>query len=158
MVLPSIVYPLPLHNYSLPCELGSFIFWNTFTHARLTLDCDTIGIPNREKLLNLCNYQDAVEYIITKGLAKKPNPLHSGSDSDREESSEYELPVVTMSAMQLCRKLKSVNHRFSFEFINEVDVNDEECIDKAECAEISPVKVQRMFVEDMIHDICEHQQ
>ena len=56
MVLPSIVYPLPLHNYSLPCELGSFIFWNTFNHAQLTLDCETIGIPNSEKLLNLCNY------------------------------------------------------------------------------------------------------
>ena len=30
MVLPSIVYPVQLENYRLPCELGSYIFWNNF--------------------------------------------------------------------------------------------------------------------------------
>ena len=51
-------------------------------------------------------------------MAKKANP-HSGSDSDREESVEFELPIVTLSVMQLCRKLKKVNPRFNFEFDNE---------------------------------------
>ena len=61
-----------------------------------------------------------------------------------------------MSVMQLCRKLKKVNHRFAFEFINESDNMDENCVDKAEDADISPAKMQRLFVEDMIADIYEH--
>ena len=69
IVLPSIVYPLQLTRYSMPCELGSYIFWNTFRLVELTLDCNLIGIPNSEKLLRLCNYRDAVDYIISKGLA-----------------------------------------------------------------------------------------
>ena len=61
-----------------------------------------------------------------------------------------------MSVLQLCRKLKKVNHRFEFEFINESDISDSNCVDKAEDADISPAKVQRLFVEDMITDIYEH--
>ena len=71
MVLPNIVYPLQLSSYRLPCDLGSYIFWNSFRKASLTLDCSLIGIPNSEKLLNLCSYRDAVECIIAKGLASK---------------------------------------------------------------------------------------
>ena len=154
-MLPSIVYPVQLENYRLPCELGSYIFWNTFLQSELTIDCKKIGIPSSEQLLNLCNYKDAVEYIALKGLAKKQNP-HSGSDSDREENVEFELPTVTMSVMQLCRKLKKVNHRFNFDFVNESENIDENCLDKAEDADISPAKVQRVFVEDMISNIYEH--
>ena len=54
----------------------------------MTIDCDLVGIPNSEKLLKLCDYRDAIEYIITRGLAKKQTQLYSGSDSDKEESAE----------------------------------------------------------------------
>jgi len=43
--------------------------------------------------------------------------------------------------MQLCRKLRKMNHKFAFKFINETEVYDEECVDKAEDAEITPVKI-----------------
>ena len=155
LVLPSIVYPVQLENYRLPCELGSYIFWNSFLQSELTIDCEKIGIPGGEQILNLCSYSDAVEYIAQKGLAKKTNP-HSGSDSDREESVEFELPIVTLSVMQLCRKLKKMNHRFHFEFINESDHMGENVVDIAEDAKISPAKVQRNFVEDMVTDIYEN--
>ena len=58
--------------------------------------------------------------------------------------------------MQLCRKLKKMNHRFHFEFINESDHMGENVVDMAEDAKISPAKVQRVFVEDMVTDIYEH--
>lgn len=90
--------------------------------------------------MRLCNYRDAVDYIISKGLAKKQNP-YSGSDSDREENPEVELQPVTLSVIKLCRNLKKMNHKFSFNFINETEIYDEECVDKAEDAELTPVKI-----------------
>ena len=58
--------------------------------------------------------------------------------------------------MQLCRKLKKVNPRFNFEFDNESENQGDNCVDKAENADISPAKVQRVFVEDMVTDIYEN--
>lgn len=114
-----------------------------------------MGIPSSEQLLDLCHYRHAVEFIAQKGLAKKQN-TQSGSDSDREDTVEFELPTVTMSVMQLCRKLRKMDHRFAFNFINEVDTLDADCVDKAEDADISPAKAQRMFVGDAVAEIYGH--
>ena len=66
------------------------------------------------------------------------------------------MPILTLSAMQLCRKLRKVDPTFEFEFVNEKFDDDAECLDRAEEADISPVKQQKLFVGDMISDIFEH--
>ena len=103
------------------------------------MDCDTIGIPNRESLLSLCDYKDAVNLVVNRSLsAAKPGQATSGSDSEREEDGS--LPVLKLSVMQLCRKLRKVDPAFEFEFVNETFDEDAECVDRAEEADISPVK------------------
>ena len=62
----------------------------------MVLDCETIGIPNRENLLNLCDYKDAVNLVINKSLSAFSHST-SGSDSDKEEDGA--LPVLTLSVM-----------------------------------------------------------
>lgn len=152
--LANIVYPIELQDYRLPYDLGSYLFWNTYQRAKLILDCEKIGIPNSGSLLNLCDQKDACSLIMSKGLAtKRHNGQSSGSDSDREEEI---MPVVTLSAMQLCRKLRKVDPVFEFEFVNETFDDDEDCVDRAEEADISPVKHQKWFVGEMISDIFEH--
>ena len=65
---------------------------------------------------------------------------------------------VTLSVGQLCQKLKKINYRFKYEFVNETETvnsdEDEQCITNAEI--LSPAKVQRIFCEDIISDIFEY--
>lgn len=46
---------------------------------------------------------------------------YSSASSDSEEEEEDPLKSVTISVDQLCRKLKKINHRFTWEFVNEND-------------------------------------
>ena len=90
------MYPVELQDYKLPNELGSYLFWNAYKREKVVLDCDTIGIPNRENLLSLCDYKDAVNLVVNKSLSANSQPS-SGSDSEKEEDGS--LPVLTLSVM-----------------------------------------------------------
>ena len=38
-VMPGIVYPFPLEKYQFPCDIGSYIFWQSYKAAMTELDC-----------------------------------------------------------------------------------------------------------------------
>ena len=58
---------------------------------------------------------------------------------------------MTISVGQLCKKLKKINHRFTYEFTNtNDDWNAEHCTD-----DLSTAKEQRVFCEERISDILE---
>ena len=68
----------------------------------------------------------------------------SAEESDNEQSDLEEgivLPSITISVDQLCRKLRKMNRKFTYEFINECDDEDDCGIEHHELAEaLSPVK------------------
>ena len=78
----------------------------------------------------------------------------SESDRESEETQEGgELDSITISVMQLCQKLKKINHRFGYEFVNDNDDWSEEHLTDS----LSPAKKQRIFCENMISEIIEWQ-
>ena len=59
------------------------------------------------------------------------------------------MDTVTISIGQLCRKLKKINNKFEYEFINQ---NEDWSADHA-TDDLSPAKKQRLFCERMFSDI-----
>ena len=68
---------------------------------------------------------------------------HSDSESDFVKTDILMPKSVTLSVGQLCQKLKKINYRFKYEFVNETETvnsdEDEQCITNAEI--LSPAKV-----------------
>ena len=131
-ILPGVVYPFLLSEYRFPCDVGTYIFWNNYKCADLKLDCQQLGIHNGQDLLELTTSEDAATFIadqVTPRSEAEKRPI-LWSDADSDDENEYftssggedegaRLASITISVSQLVKKLKKINHRFSYEFTND---------------------------------------
>lgn len=130
---------------------------------RTELDCNSLGIHNGQDLLELCSAESAAKYLTNlvagtteadEQVVERVLSASSGSDSEEDpQIGEGDLRTITISVMQLCKKLKKINHRFGFEIVNDNDDWREE----HQTDNLSPAKKQRKFCEHMISDIIDWQ-
>ena len=164
-ILPGVVYPFLLSEYRFPCDVGTYIFWNNYKCAELTLDCEQLGIHNGQDLLELTTSNDAARFIadqVTPASEAEKRPILWSDNSDDEEGDittsggEEEgarLNSITISVAQLVKKLRKINHRFSYEITNDKeDWSPDHVTD-----DISSAKAQRLFCEKMLSDIIDWQ-
>ena len=71
-VMPGIVYPFPLEKYQFPCDIGSYIFWQSYKAAMTELDCKVMGFHSGQDLLELTSAIQAADFL-TDLVAPKSN-------------------------------------------------------------------------------------
>ena len=162
-IMPGIVYPFPLEKYQFPCDIGSYIFWQSYKAATTELDCKVMGFHSGQDLLELTSAIQAADFLtdlvapksddqIVKEKASSTTENDDGSSSSEEN--DEKLQSITISVLQLCQKLKKINHRFSYELVNE----NEEWSEEHATDELSTAKKQRIFCENTMSQIMDWQQ
>lgn len=161
-LVPGIVYPFELTRYENPADLASYVFWHAYRHshkAPLLLDCAEAGLCSGQDLLYLTTAQDAATYLTERVTGREPRQADSSSDSDSDTADESDterdlgLPIVTISVSQLCKKLKKMNHHFSYEIANSRD----EYLEAHKTDELSSKRRQTQFIEAVMSEIFEWQ-
>lgn len=61
--MPGIVYPFQLERYQFPCDLASYLFWQSYKAAATKLDCQAVGVMNGQDLLELVSAPKAADFI-----------------------------------------------------------------------------------------------
>lgn len=103
-------------------------------------------IHNGQDLLEICTASSAAEFLTdliaptedgTDGNNRRIRSLnYSSGSSDEDDEIDDPLNSITISIDQLCRKLRKINHRFNFSYINE----NEEYSDAHDTAALSTAK------------------
>ena len=98
-ILPGIVYPFQLIETRFPCDLGTYLFWETYKSAELKLDCEELHIQSRQDLLELCTPLHAAEYIISqmKQIPEDEKLTKASSLNEDVQIGWNELDSVTIS-------------------------------------------------------------
>lgn len=103
-VMPGIVYPFQLERYQFPCDLASYLFWQSYKAASTTLDCQAVGVNCGQDLLSLVSAPKAADFIAN--LIAPDSDLSqqkSASDSSDDEGAKSgELNATVISVQQLC--------------------------------------------------------
>ena len=77
-------------------------------------------IHSGQDLLEICSASSAAKFLTDLVAPTEGEPRttmsynYSSASSDSEEEEEDPLKSITISVDQLCRKLKKINHRFTW--------------------------------------------